>query len=147
MSDYEDDDFFDDDNESEGASKDKGFDEDFPVAKKASSKKSSKDDDDDDYGGYDDEFEEEKKVKKPAPVVKENRFVRFTGKITPLTRDDKNVVVEVQIQNLDDNKIYPVEMNAIGSQLIKRCFHELYVTGELVPRGDKKFTLVIKSFL
>ncbi len=157
MSGFEDDDFFDEkEGEEEGpeepaeaaAGPEEDEDDRAPAAKKARGKKARSDDegDDEEYGDYDD-MEEEREVKKAPPPVKENKFMRFTGKITPLGRDEKNVINTLQIQSLDDSKVYPIEMNEIGKQLIKRCFHELYVTGELVPRGDKKFILVVKSFL
>ena len=150
MSGFEDDDFFDEkegEEETAEAPVDEDAEEEKVVAKKRG-KKAARDDDegDEEYGDYED-MEEEKEVKRAPLPVKENKFVRFTGKITPLGRDEKNAINTLQIQSVDDSKSYPIEMNEIGKQLIKRCFHELYVTGELVPKADKKFILVVKSFL
>jgi hypothetical protein len=151
MSGFEDDDFFDEKEGEEATdeTKEAPVDDEVeagPPKKRAKKSKADDDIDDEDFDGDYEDMEEEKTKRLPPPV-KENKFVKFTGKITPLTRDEKNAVTGLQITSVDDQKAYTIEMNEIGKQLIKRCFHELFVTGELVPKADKKFILVVKSYL
>ncbi len=153
MSGFDDDDFADDKmdaEESEESAKDEPspFDEEVPRSKKAK-KSLGPDEDDDGEGGDEDyaEYEEKKEKSKQGPVYPYSKFVRFTGKISPLTRDEKGVVTQIKIENIDDKKVYPIEMNDNAKKLTRSLFQEIYITGEVIYKSEKETILLIKSYL
>lgn len=168
MSGFEDDDFADDKFESKDDDKDdkddgddgeessdrveKGSDdssEDEAPRSLGRKKKSLGGDDDEDEGGDEDysEFEEKKEKTKSGPVYPYTKFVKFTGKISPLKKDEKGAIIQIKIENIDDKKVYAIEMNENGKKLIRSCFQELFITGELLHKSEKENILIIKSFL
>lgn len=154
MSGFEDDDFADDKEELDEVeeSNSDGDDDSSPFEAEAPRKKSKKSlsSDDDEDGGDDEEyaeFEEKKEKSKQGPVYPYSKFVRFTGKISPLARDEQGVVTQIKIENIDDKKVYPIEMNENAKKLTRSLFQELYITGEVIFKNEKDTILIIKSYL